>query len=73
MEQIPDAPWIRETERDGFLPFEPVFCPVCGEECESIFTTHGVIFGDVVGCENCLTKFDAYDWLQEKRESEREE
>ena len=24
MEQIPDAPWIREAERDGFPPYETV-------------------------------------------------
>ena len=33
-------------------------CPLCGEECETIFFDR---FGDLVGCDNCITTKDAWD------------
>jgi hypothetical protein len=27
-------------------------CPVCGEECETYYVDK---FGDIFGCENCVT------------------
>ena len=41
-------------------------CPVCGEECETIYKdTNGV-----VGCENCISSQDAYDWAEEMERDE---
>ena len=50
MEQVPDAPWIREAENDGMPPFDPPVCPICGEECETIYAD---MTGDVFGCDRC--------------------
>ena len=70
MEQIPDAPWIREAERDGMSPYdddpEPI-CPVCGRRCETIYTD---IFHDPVGCDECLTLWEPEEWWSENREEE---
>ena len=70
MTQIPDAPWIREAETKGVDDYEPVFCPVCDEECETIYRDK---FGEVFGCENCITTQESYEWAEAQRESEREE
>ena len=69
MEQVPDAPWIREAEMYGYPPYEilDVCCPVCGKECDTIYKDR---FGDEVGCENCIETMDAGEWYDEKKESE---
>ena len=69
MEQIPDAPWIREAENDGMPPYEdgPV-CPCCGEECETVY---GNQYGDVFACNRCLMEQDAWEWMEEMKEAER--
>ena len=59
MEQIPDAPWIRKAERDGY-PDEPLpHCPECGEETDTFYVNAA---GDVVGCNNCVKVKDAWDY-----------
>ena len=40
----------------------PVFCPECGEECTIIYTQAG----NAIGCENCITTNDAYEWEAER-------
>ena len=42
---------------------QPV-CPICGEECEYIFTN---LLNDVVGCERCLEQVDAWDWMDSQK------
>ena len=67
--QIPDAPWIREAERDGMPPYDEApdpICPVCGEECETIYTSD--IDGSPVGCDECLTLWEASEWCEEHKE-----
>lgn len=55
--QIPDAPWIREAELHG-EPEEPApICPCCGEECDTYYADSR---GDIIGCDNCVRKLDAY-------------
>ena len=68
METVPDAPWIREAEMYGIPSDDPVHCPVCGEECETIYEDK---FGTVFGCDECVCTRDAYDWAEEQREAER--
>lgn len=70
MEQIPDAPWIREAERDGFPADDPVKCPVCGEECDEIYAD---MYGNVFGCDECIIRQDAWEWAEERREAERDD
>ena len=43
-------------------------CPICGEECETVYRQTG----DIIGCNNCISGEDAWDWLwQEIEEEER--
>lgn len=68
MEQIPDAPWIREAERDGYPADDPVECPECGEECDTVYIDPS---GYCIGCNRCLRAKDAWEWIEEKREADR--
>ena len=58
---IPDDPLIRYAERTGYAPWKkqeyPV-CPVCGEECETIYKDR---YGEIVGCDCCVVQEDAYE------------
>ena len=47
MTDLPDAPWIVDAEQNGYPHAEPVKCPVCGKECETIY--QDLHMGDVVG------------------------
>lgn len=61
MIDLPDAPWIRETERDGMPEAETIYCPVCGaEDPEDFFTDNTGI--DVIGCSCCMKRVNAWDW-----------
>lgn len=66
---IPDHPDIRMMERYGTLhPEEEEFvpyCPVCGKECETVYTDND---GDVIGCDCCVNGHDAFDYLWERRQ-----
>ena len=64
---IPDAPWIRDAEINGADDPPLVNCPVCNEECETIYEDW---WGTVVGCDKCLIWKDAGDWAEEKRQAE---
>lgn len=59
---IPDDPVIRNMERtgypDGKEPQQPI-CPVCGEECDTLYFNDG----QIVGCENCIETRNAWDAL----------
>lgn len=70
MNQIPDAPWIRDAELNGYPSADPVVCPVCGEECEEIFED---VYGTVVGCDRCLISKDAWEWAEERKEADRDD
>lgn len=61
MIEIQNAPWIRDAEAFGMDDPEPVLCPNCHEECETLFVSSD---GDVLGCENCVTTNDAFDWME---------
>ena len=67
MIQIRDAPWIRDAEMNGYGD-PPVECPICGEDCESIY-----LDGDrnVCGCEKCMKIIDSWDWMREEIERSR--
>ena len=70
MNQLPDAPWIRDAEINGFGEPDPVECPVCGSECDTIYMDRD---GDVFGCENCIIKTDAWFWAEEQKEADRDD
>ena len=68
MQDLPDAPWIREAEMNGMPPYddgtEPV-CPICGRECETIYTD---LSDTEIGCDKCIRTVDAYEWAQQHEE-----
>lgn len=68
MQDLPDAPWIRDAELNGMPSADPVICPVCGEECETIYLDDGCC--NVLGCDNCIRTMDAYDWFEEQKEEQ---
>jgi len=64
LEDIPDAPWIREAERWGAPPYGPededVFYPICGKEAQEFFfdCDH-----EIFGCDQCVTSKDAWEYM----------
>ena len=48
------------TNRYGYNEAEPVYCPVCGEECEHVYRIRGS--WDVMGCENCLIEEESQEF-----------
>lgn len=63
-EHIPDHPVIRNMERTGYPDGkEPEYprCPVCGEECEIFYRDK---YLDVVGCDECISTVDAWDYKE---------
>lgn len=62
---IPNDPRIRDAERYGFSNSASVKCPICGEECVTIYKD---LCGNEVGCENCLTPMESLDWAEEAKE-----
>lgn len=59
MTDLPDAPWIRDAEINGMPEDPPPLCPVCGEEAEDYYID---LAGDIIGCENCVRRKDAYEY-----------
>jgi len=55
MQDLPDAPWIRDAELNGYHSADPVHCPVCGDEAFTFYLQDGI----VIGCEHCVTETDA--------------
>lgn len=58
--QIPDDPIIRRIERTGygFSDDRRPICPCCGQECNTVYKD---CYREIVGCDECLTAFDAWD------------
>jgi hypothetical protein len=52
---------MREYWLDPVEHSNPI-CPVCGEECETIYKANG----DVIGCDQCVISVDAYDWADQQ-------
>lgn len=63
-DEIPDADYIREAEMFGDPHCPDVYCPVCGEKCETIYA----VGSDVFGCEHCVDVMDSDDWFREVNE-----
>lgn len=43
--------------------YRPCTCPVCSEECESIYKDR---WGNICGCENCVDRHDAWEVLNDE-------
>lgn len=46
-------------------------CPVCGEECSWLFLANST--DEILGCENCVVRTDAFDYLENFCENQRTE
>lgn len=61
LNEIPDHPVIRNLEATGYPDGkEPEYphCPLCGEECETIYKD---CYGAYVGCDVCIDTINAWD------------
>ena len=56
---------LRDYMLDPPVQRENPVCPVCGEECETIYTD---INSEVCGCENCLNEYDAWDYFDDEED-----
>ncbi len=60
MVSFPDHPIIQNLERtgepDGREPIYPR-CPICGEECETVYSNRT----GIVGCDVCIKEADAWE------------
>lgn len=45
-------------------PQKNPICPVCGWDCGKVYFQNG----QVIGCDNCITEQDAYEWEEERNE-----
>ena len=61
MRNIPDAPDIREREKNG-VPDGTVYCPICGDACDTIYKDR---WGNILGCDQCITPMNAWEALDE--------
>ncbi len=63
--EIPDHPTIRNMEAtghpDGKEP-EPVLCPLCGGECESLYRSREGL--EILGCDLCVEVLEPCDYLE---------
>ena len=50
--------WLDPPDYDN-LPT----CPICGEECETIYTD---INSEVCGCENCVSEYDSCEYYEDE-------
>jgi len=67
MENLPDAPWIRDAEINGVPDAPAPICPVCGDEAEEFYLDRD---GDVIGCDRCIRLIEAYYYEQAHNEEE---
>jgi hypothetical protein len=51
-----ENPIITRIMRDGPEQYPAPCCPVCGQECDTFFKDR---FGDIFGCDECVTRTDA--------------
>lgn len=62
--------WIRaERKRNvnmkrGMLIERTPICPVCGEECDTLYIDR---FGEYIGCNVCIEEKDAWELMEEQR------
>lgn len=53
---------IREPSLTPPAPEIPPQCPICMEETDTFIRDY---WGDIVGCDKCCDKVDAWDWRAE--------
>lgn len=46
------------------IDYKQPVCPVCKEECDTLIRN---IYGDVVCCDVCEDRIDAWEWMEDQR------
>ena len=64
-DEIPDAPWIRQAENEGYPAPDDYYCPVChAENPEWFFRYKGDV--DILGCNECIDSVDPEDVIDDE-------
>jgi len=53
-----EHPAITAVLRDGLPEAVPPHCPICGAECDTVRINR---YGEIVGCDECLSPADAWE------------
>ena len=65
IQQIPDAPWIRDAELNGMPDAPDVKCPYCDAiNPDTFYVQNGV----VMGCSECMDAKDPWEWAADHPE-----
>ena len=64
---IPDHPIIRNLQGTGYADGEDHddvwICPKCREQCDFFYVDGN---REIVGCENCISMYEAEEWFDEE-------
>ena len=69
MRYIPEHPQIRNALLTGYpdgRTHDAPECPVCRQEAE--YFVLNAITKEIMGCDNCTFREDAWEWAQEQRD-----
>ena len=47
------------------IDYEVPVCPICGEECDTIYKKDG----EVIGCYHCIDAVDAWEWAEQEEDN----
>ena len=64
MEHIENPMVLTDPEPERY----PI-CPLCDEECETLFVADD---GEVIGCENCVNQRDSWEVMAEQEQAEKD-
>jgi hypothetical protein len=61
-----DCPEVANALRTGYPHGEPDYphCPVCEAETDTFYKNQ---YGDIVGCEECLRRVDAWEEMEDSK------
>ncbi len=61
-----DCPEVANALRTGYPHGEPDYphCPVCEAETDTFYKNQ---YGDIVGCEECLRRVDAWEEMEDAK------
>lgn len=65
-----ENPMIAEMDRHLNERENYPICPLCETDCETIYIADD---GEIVGCENCVSKKDSWEWAADLKKAEQDE
>ena len=63
MEQIENPMVLSDPEPERYPE-----CPLCDEECETLFISDE---NEVLGCEHCVNTKDSWEWMADQEQAEK--